>query len=161
MASKIEIVGLGSLEKDLRNLRDKITKKELAKMIRPGANIIKKAVDARTPVDTGVGKKALTVKVARGKKDDPYATLLVTFGKVRMLKGKYNGEKIRPYYLYFVHNGTVVGVKNRKHRRSTMEARLKLGGRVGIRPRPFVYEAFEAKAQEVADVILTKIENSL
>lgn len=159
MASDIEVEGLGELKRDLSKIYDNLNKRGLVKFMRPGAQKFRKAILQRVPVRSGALKRSLKVRVGKGKKDDPKATIYVSFsGKTAKNR---EGKMVRPFYGYFLENGTVVGQKNRKHRRSTIEQRLARGGRIGIQPRPFVWPAFEATYQQAADVILSNIEKSL
>lgn len=158
VSSDIEVEGLGELQRDLSKIYGKLNRKGLAKLMRPGAQKFRKAILQRVPVRSGALKRGLKVRTAKGKNDDPKATVYVSFsGKTAKRKGKM----VPPYYGYFLENGTVIGQKNRPHRRSTIEERLARGGRMGIQPRPFVWPAFEATYQQAADAILDNIEKSL
>lgn len=158
VSSNIEVEGLGQLQKDLSGIKDKLTKKELQAILRPGIKVMQRAIKQRAPVRTGALKRAIRVKAGKGRANAPYASMWTAFGKT--VKNR-EGKMVPPYYGYFLENGTVIGQKNRPHRRSTIEQRLARGGRMGIQPRPFVWPAFEATYQQVADVILDNIEKSL
>lgn len=152
MESKIEIENLGALEKQLKGISGKFTKAELVPVLKPGARTLQRAIKALAPKRTGLLKQAIRVKVGKGKASNPYATVWTTFGKVntKKLEGK-------AYYAYMVHNGTIVG-KNGKRIRAKW---AKAAGTQRIKPNPFVYDAFEANVQLVADTILREIESKL
>lgn len=154
MASDVEVIGLGEIIADMARLRDKMARRELLWAIRPGANLIAKAIKEQTPVRTGTLKKSLSLKVGKGKDSDPFAAIYTHFKKNYARK---RGNKTYPFYVKFVHNGTVTheGAKPRKHR---------VGGAVGrqrIKPNEYIYRAFDEKAGEAAEMILDRIMNSL
>lgn len=149
----VKVQNLGELKRDLSRLYGKLNKKDLAKLLKPGASIFRKAVKNRAPVghgpQAGALKRAIRVRTARGKASDPSAVVDVYFAKTFMTK---SGKKAKPYYALFVHNGTADRFhKKKKSKPST--------GRIS--PNPFVADAFEAEAQRVATVILSNIENAL
>lgn len=156
MATTISVEGLGALQKDLKNIYGKLNKKELAKMLRPGANILRKEVKSRAPRRTGTLKNAVRVRTARGKAKDPTATLDVYFGKNYTTK---SGKKVKPYYALFVHNGTIATEGKRKHRKINSEQRS--SQRQRIKPNPFVYEAFEAAVERAAQAVFDKIKTEI
>lgn len=161
MASDIELIGLAAFERDMRDVGDNCYRPQLIKAMRPGARAIMKAVRQRVPRRQGYLYKALRVRTLRGKRDDPYASLAVTF-KTNVYPWK-NGKLVPPFYGIFVHNGTaryVRGVK-RKHRAMSYEQRVELGGREGIKPRPFVADAFEAASKSAAEMILDKLQKMI
>ncbi len=160
MESSIEVQNLGELQRDLTALAAKLTKRELVPILRPGAKVMQKAIKQRAPKRTGILRRAVKVKVGKGKANAPYATLMTYFGKVNAKKLKGDG-----YYGWFVHNGVVQyqSARNQRkgaHSHANRERALARGG-YRIKPNPFVYEAFEANAQKVANEILNKIESSL
>lgn len=167
----VKVQNLGELKRDLSRLYGKLNKKDLAKLLKPGASIFRKAVKNRAPVghgpQAGALKRAIRVRTARGKASDPYAAVDVYFAKTFTTK---SGKKVKPYYALFVHNGTVAHPTKRKHKKprlfSNGEERAYQRQRLGentirIQPNPFVADAFEAEAQRVATVILSNIENAL
>jgi hypothetical protein len=87
----------------------------------------------------------------------------VTFGKVNTSKMKAKltakQQKGKAYYAYMVHNGTVVGANRRRIRSNSPSAKAQ--GVQRIKPNPFVYDAFEANVQAVADKILNDIMDKL
>lgn len=143
----ISVENIGHLQRDLSKIYGKLNKSDLAKLMRPGAAIFSKAVKARAPYRSGALKKAIRVRTARGRKDDPRAAVDVYFGKTIATK---SGKKGKPYYALFVHNGTDERFR-KKNKRST--------GR--LKPNPFVYDAFEAEVQRVAETVLDNIERAL
>lgn len=163
MESSIEVQNLGELKRDLTALADKMTKRELVPILRPGAKVMQKAIKQRTPVRKGLLKRAVKVKVGKGKATAPYATLMTYFkGLTPFQQGKKKGPET---YGWFIHNGVAnFGTKrNRRkgaHSEANREKALARGG-YRIKPNPFVYEAFEANAQKAANEILNKIESSL
>ena len=152
MASSIEILGLGELERDLRKLENKMTKKELIKLLRPGANILLKEIKAQTPRRTGTLQRSLRLRQGRGSATAPYASLFTNFKKNYTAR---SGKLVYPFYVTFVHFGTVTSEGKRKHRKGASV------GRTRIRPNPFIYRAFAAKVSEAARVILDKISKSI
>lgn len=156
---KIDVEGVGALQKDFRKVIDKLTRKDLVKIMRPGARIMAKAVKARAPRDRGYLAKSITVKAGRGKANDPRATVLVRYKSIvpSKKKGK-QGQLEAPYYAIMVHNGTVVTAGKRKHRRG---ATAQYGSAQRIKPNPFVYDAFEATVGQVTDKILSEISSKL
>lgn len=162
MESSIEVQNLGELKRDLTALAAKLTKRELVPILRPGAKVMQKAIKQRTPVRKGLLKRAVKVKVGKGKATAPYATLMTYFKGSKKPEGKKKGPET---YGWFIHNGVAnFGTKrNRRkgaHSEANREKALERGG-YRIKPNPFVYEAFEANAQKVANEILNKIESSL
>lgn len=162
MASDVEVVGLAEVQKDLRALQEKVTKKHLVKYIRPGANIISKEVKAQSPVRTGTLRDSITLQVGKGKDTDPYAKISTYFKKNYVARGK----KVYPFYVKFVHDGTVTHPGKRKHRKPRLYSRSEerawqrqrmAEGRVRIKPNDFIYRAFDAKVDEAAKVILDNI----
>lgn len=152
MASSIEILGLGELARDLRKLQDKMTKKELIKLLRPGANILLKEIKAQAPRRTGTLQRSLRLRLGRGSANSPYASLFTTFKKNYKAR---SGGLVYPFYVTFVHFGTVTSIGRRKHREGASR------GRTRIRANEFIYRAFAAKVSEAARVILDKISKSL
>ena len=153
MASDIEVFGIDKLEKDLSSIADKMTKKELAKLIRPGAVIFQKEIKAQAPRRTGTLQKAVRVRIGRGKASDLAATVETYLAK--MYVAPKSGKLVKPYYAWFVHNGTVTSKDKRAHRK---------GASVGaerIKPNPFIARAFDAKVNEAARLILDKIAKSV
>ena len=153
MASDIEVFGIDKLEKDLSSIADKMTKKELAKLIRPGAVIFQKEMKAQAPRRTGTLQKAVRVRIGRGKASDLAATVETYLAK--MYVAPKSGKLVKPYYAWFVHNGTVTSKDKRAHRK---------GASVGaerIKPNPFIARAFDAKVNEAARLILDKIAKSV
>lgn len=160
MESKVEIQGLGALRKDLKGIEDKLTKRELTKALKPGARIFQQAVKNLAPKRTGLLRRAIRTKGGKGKSNSPYASVWVTFGKVNTSKMKSltaKQQKGYAYYAYMVHNGTVVGANGKRIRSKGVKAQ----GTQRIKPHPFVYDAFEAHAQAVADKILNDITSQL
>lgn len=167
MASDIELVGLDQLVKDMSRLAERMNKKDLVKFLRPGARIFQREIKAQSPVRTGTLRKSVGIKVGRGKGSDPTATLFTYFRKIYTTP---KGKTSEPYYARFVHNGTVVGTKKRKHRKPRTFSRSEerayqrqriAEGTVRIKPNPFVWRAFESKVAEAARVILEKISKSV
>lgn len=153
MVSDIEVFGIDKLEKDLSSIADKMTKKELAKLIRPGAVIFQKEIKAQAPRRTGTLQRAVRVRVGRGKANDPAATVETYLAKIYV--APKSGKLVKPYYAWFVHNGTVTSKDKRVHRK---------GASVGaerIKPNPFIARAFDAKVNEAARLILDKIAKSV
>lgn len=150
MELKLEVENIGSLRRDLGNLRGKLTKKDLIKYLKPGAAVFRKAVRERAPVgkgpQRGALKRAIRVRTGRGKATDPSANVQVYFAKTY----ERNGKKTKPFYAMFVQNGTSPRFR-KKSKSSTGQ----------ISPNPFVYDAFEAEAKRVADMILSSIEQDL
>lgn len=165
MESKIEVEGLGSLQKDLKGIADKLTKKDLARALKSGARTFERAVKNLAPKRTGLLRRAIRTKVGKGKNNAPYASVWVTFGKVNTSKIKglsQKQQKGKAYYAIMVHNGTVVGVNGKRLRSKESErATTRTKGAQRIKPHPFVYDAFEANVQAVADKILNDIASQL
>jgi hypothetical protein len=162
MEADIEVENLGSLQRDLSALAGKLTKKGLVPILRPGAKVMQNAIKQRTPKRTGMLKRAVKVKVGKGKSTAPYATLMTYFKGSRKPEGKKKGPKT---YGWFVHNGvanfgTKRNLRKGAHSEANREKALARGG-YRIKPEPFVYEAFEANVQRVATAILNKIEANL
>lgn len=162
MESSIEVQNLGELKRDLTALAAKLTKRELVPILRPGAKVMQKAIKQRTPVRKGLLKRAVKVKVGKGKATAPYATLMTYFKGSKKPKGKKKGPET---YGWFIHNGvanfgTKHNLRKGAHSEANREKALARGG-YRIQPEPFVYEAFEVNAQKVANEILNKIESSL
>lgn len=160
MKSKIEVEGLGTLQKDLKGIADKLTKKDLAKALKPGARVFQRAVKNLAPKRTGLLRRTIRTKGGKGKSNSPYASVWVTFGKVNTSKIKgltKKQQKRRAYYAIMVHNGTVVGANGKRIRSEGAKAQ----GTQRIKPHPFVYDAFEAHVQAVADKILNDIASQL
>lgn len=156
MRSSIEVENIAELKRNLSGIQEKLTKRDLVKLMRPGATVMRKAVQQRTPVRAGILRKAWRIKVGRGSAKAPQATLTTYLAKnYRTREGKMS----KPYYAWFVHNGTVVTNGKRKHRKridNDSQSR-----RQKIRPNPFVAEAFEANVDRVANMILDNINNML
>jgi hypothetical protein len=158
MEADIKVENLGSLQRDLSVLASKLTKQELAPILKPGAKEFQREVKRRAPKRSGALKSAIKVKVGKGKATAPYANLLTVFGKVgKRFKGNNARWGDSAGYGYFVHNGTIVGADGKRIRLKSYKAK----GRQRIKPNPFVYEAFEANVQRVATAILNKIEANL
>lgn len=160
MESSIEVQNLGELQRDLTALAAKLTKRELVPILRPGAKVMQKAIKQRAPKRTGILKRAVKVKVGKGKATAPYATVMTYFGKVNTKKLKGDG-----YYGWFVHNGVVQyqSARNQRkgaHSQTNRERALARGG-YRIKPNPFVYDAFEANVDQVVTTILSNIESML
>mgnify|MGYP003423463880 CR=1 FL=1 len=154
MASDVEVIGLGNVIADMARLRDKMMRRELLWAIRPGAKYIAKAIKQQAPVRTGTLRDSLTLKVGKGKDTDPFASIYTHFKKNYSRKG---GKKTYPFYVKFVHDGTVTheGPRPRKHR---------TGGAVGrqrIKPNEYIYRAFDESAGEAAEMVLSKIMDNL
>ena len=157
MQTDIRVENIGELQRDLSKLAEKLNKKDLVPILRPGAKVFQKAIKQHAPKRTGYLRSALKVEVGKGKASAPYATLMTTFGNKKSKKFGFYG--------FFVHNGVVQysGSHNRRvgaHSEANRAKGLAKGG-WRIKPEPFVYDAFEANVNQVADTILTKIESML
>lgn len=157
MESSIEVQNLGELQRDLSALADKLNKKDLVKIIRPGARVFSRAIKQHAPKRTGYLRSALKVKVGKGKANAPYATVMTTFGNKKSKKFGFYG--------FFVHNG-VVQYQSKRNKRTgahsqTNRAKGLAQGGWRIKPNPFVYDAFEANVNQVATTILSNIESML
>ena len=157
MESSIEVQNLGELQRDLTALAAKLTKRELVPILRPGAKVMQKAIKQRAPKRTGILKRAVKVKVGKGKATAPYATVMTTFGNKKSKKFGFYG--------FFVHNG-VVQYQSKRNKRTgahsqTNRAKGLAQGGWRIKPNPFVYDAFEANVDQVATTILSNIESML
>lgn len=158
VSSNIEVEGLGQLQKDLSGIRDKLTKKELQAILKPGIKIMQQAIKQRVPVRKGALKRAIRVKAGKGRANAPYASMWTTLGKTYMWKGK----KEKPFYAIMVHNGVVAYGSGRNKRTGAHRARTQAPSRgYRIKPNPFVAEAFDQNVQRVANMILEDIANSL
>ena len=147
----VEVVGIATLEKDMRKMYSNINRKDLLKLMRPPANRLVKAIKAEAPVRKGYLRKAIKLVAWRGKNDAPSATLVTTMAKTY----PYKGAQTKPYYAWFVHNGTVTSEGKRKHRK---------GAAVGtqrIKPNPFVERAYDAHIDEVGSNILDAINKKI
>ena len=150
MVSNIEVQNIGSLIKDFEKSAEKLTRKELSKALRPGANDIRKAVKQRAPKRSGLLQKSILIKKGRGAATDPRATLMVRIAS----KG---ARDIPPsVYAYFIHTGVVNwGSTKRKHRAVTARDVRTHGYK--IPPKPFVYDAFSETVDKAAAKILDNI----
>lgn len=157
MDTRIEVQNLGSLERDLSALAGKLTKKDLLPIIRPGARTFSRAVKQRAPKRTGYLRSSIKVKAGKGKATQPYATVLTTFGNKKSKKFGFYG--------FFIHNGVAQYATKRNRRKgahsAANRARAMEANGWRIKPEPFVYEAFDANVQQVANAILSKIEANL
>lgn len=157
MDTKIEVQNLGKLERDLSALAGKLTKKDLLPILRPGARTFSRAVKQRAPKRTGYLRSSIKVKAGKGKATQPYATVLTTFGDKKSKKFGFYG--------FFIHNGVAQYATKRNRRKGAHSqanrARAMEANGWRIKPEPFVYEAFDANVQQVANAILDKIEASL
>lgn len=142
----IEIINLGEFERDMQGIVDKLKRKELLKTIRPSARTMLREVVSQTPVRTGFLAKNMTIKPMRGRADDPFASYMV-------------GPKAEAFYGIMVHNGTIVvpGEKRKHRRRESIPA----GAIVKIKANPWISRAFEAKAAECAEQLMSAIEKKL
>lgn len=142
----IEIINLGEFERNMQGIVDKLKRKELLKTIRPSARTMLAEVIYQTPVRTGFLAKNMTIKPMRGRADDPFASYMV-------------GPKAEAFYGIMVHNGTIIepGVKRKHRRRESIPA----GAKVKIKPNPWISRAFEAKAAECAEQLISAIEKKL
>lgn len=163
MVTDIHIENLGELHKQFRDIEGKLTKQGLASALRPGARIFQRAVKRLAPKRTGLLQRSIRTKLGKGRANAPYASMWVTFGKVNTSKMKAKltakQQKGKAYYAYMVHNGTVVGANGRRIRSNSPSAKAQ--GVQRIKPNPFVYDAFEANVQTVADKILNDIMDKL
>lgn len=158
VSSNIEVEGLGQLQKDLSGIKDKLTKKELQAILRPGIKVMQRAIKQRVPVRKGALKRAIRVKAGKGRANAPYASMWTTLGKTYMWKGK----KEKPFYAIMVHNGVVAyGTARNKRQGSHRKRAQNSSGGYRIKPNPFVAEAFDENVQSVADMILTNIADRL
>ena len=143
----IEVVGIASLEQDMRQMYNSLNRKDMLKLMRAPTNKLVNALKTEAPVRKGYLRQAIKVAAARGRNDAPNATLLTGFKKTYPFKGKM----VKPYYAWFVHNGTVNSGGTRKHR---------AGASVGtqrIKPNPFVSRAYEATIDDVGKNIIDQI----
>lgn len=158
----VSITNMGSFQRDMQRAYEKMHRKELLKVIRPAATIMMKAVKARTPQRTGFMYRSIKLKAQRGKSDYPFANYFVDFANI---KKKSSGKKEKAFYGIMVHNGTIVVPGEKRKHRSRTEAedqrRLQAGGYEKIKPNPWVYEAFEATAQQVSNKLLEDVWNKL
>lgn len=166
MDLKAEVIGLGALNKDLSALAEKMHKKALEPLLKPGAKQMQQAVKQRTPLRTGSLCSAVKVKAGKGKATEPYANMLTHIGKIgkKFERSGRWGSGIASYG-FFIHNGVVQYSTKRNKRKGAHSAanRDKALARHGwrIKPEPFVYEAFEANVEQVATSILNRIDDSL
>lgn len=167
MESDFEVLNVGQLVKDLKGIEDKLTKKKLVEIIRPGAKQLQQEVKSQAPKRTGTLRSAIRIKVGRGKTNAPSATIQTYLAKTYQTK---KGKKVKPYYAWFVHQGTVAHHGKRKHRKPRLYSGLEelaylrqrmTEGSVRIKPNPFVARAFDAKVDEVAATILNRIAKSV
>lgn len=152
MASEIEVIGIDELVKDLRKIEHTMTKRELIKLIRPGARIILNEIKSQAPMRKGTLKQSLRLRTGRGAADSSYASLFTNFKKNYTAR---SGKLVYPFYVTFVHFGTVTSAGKRKHRKGASS------GRTRIRANQFVYRAFSAKVAEATRVILDKISKAV
>lgn len=147
MGLDIEVVGIESVEKDMRQMYNSLNRKDLLQLMRAPTNKLVKSLKAEAPVRKGYLRQAIKVAAARGRNDEPTATLLTGFKKTYPFKGKM----VKPFYAWFIHNGTVISEKPRIHR---------AGASVGsqrIKPNPFVWRAYEATIDDVGEGIINEI----
>ena len=162
MQTDIRVENVGELQRDLSALADKLNKKDLVKILRPGAKVMQRAIKQRTPVRKGLLKRAVKVKVGKGKATAPYATVMTYFKGSKKPEGKKKGPET---YGWFIHNGvanfgTKRNLRKGAHSEANREKALARGG-YRIQPEPFVYDAFEANVDQVATTILSNIESML
>jgi HK97 gp10 family phage protein len=157
----VQITNLGEVRRTFDLETKKLYKAGLAKAIRPGARDFAKAVQARAPKDKGTIQRSITVKALKSKANVSYAGFFVRFKK----NYKHRGKLVEPFYAFFVHNGTVVEVdENGKRVKKKRVHRKRIdftNTRVVIKANPFVGDAFEAMAPQVATKILQNINDML
>lgn len=156
-SSRIEIVGIGALNKDLSGIQGKLTKKGLAPLLRPGIKVMQGAIRQGAPVRTGTLKRAIRIRLAKGPNDAPRATMMTYLAK----NYRHKGRRAKPFYWIFIEHGVENYGSQRNKRRGAHRKRTRRVDRWRIKPNPFVAQAFEANAQVVTDTILEKIANSL
>lgn len=147
----VQVVGIAALEKDMRKMYSSINRKDLLKLMRPPTNRLVKAIKTEAPVRKGYLRQAIKVAAMRGKNDAPSATLMTTFAKTYPHKGKM----VKPYYAWFVHNGTVTGGGSRKHRKGASVGAIK------IKANPFIERAYNSTIDEVATRIIDAIDKKV
>lgn len=154
---EFEVENLGEFKKAMDKAVGKVQRQELLKILRPTARILLTAIKARTPVRTGFLKRTMKVKAMRGKNNFPYAAYMVGPGEV---KRKDSKKKDKAYYGIMVHNGTIVVPNQRRKHRAYVRQRI-AAGKVRIKPNPWIDEAFEQTARQMADKILNDIADKL
>ena len=142
-----DVNGIEKLEKEFKNLDQKVGTKLIKKANRAGAKILLKEMKARVPVGTGTLKKSLGILV--GKMKGKGSRL-----KVGARRGK--NQKHDGFHAHFIEFGTVAHFIKKKG-----EGVLSIFGKVfgkeiehpGSKAKPFMRPAADAKASEVVQAI--------
>lgn len=133
MEGDIKVVGIEEALRNIKALQDKLSRKALIKAMRPGAKEFQKAVKREAPKRLGYLKRSAQVRVIKRKRGESKASAALA---VNLNKKTYpwKGSMVKPFYAYYVHNGTPK-----------------------IRANPFVERAFTSVAERVKELILTNI----
>lgn len=125
-----EVEGLKELQEKLRALGPKVARNALRSAVNAGAQVVRKEVQARAPIDTGTLRRAIYIKQIRELSNEFQQTFYIG---VRRGK-KYQKKKMDAWYAMMVEFGT-----------SKMPA------------KPYIRPAFESKKVEAAARIKEKL----
>lgn len=126
----VKIEGLKELADKLQSFGPKLARNGLRAAVNAGAEVVRKDVQARVPVDTGVMRKAVYKKQIREESGDTRQTFYVG---VRSGK-KYQKKNQDAFYWRFLEFGTAK-----------------------LQARPFIRPAFETKKKEAVERIKSKL----
>jgi HK97 gp10 family phage protein len=135
---RVTLEGGAALERKLKALDDKVSKKIVTKALRAGAKIILTAAKTAAPKRLGLLKKSLKVRAAKRKK-----------GNIRfVVQTAYGDFKGETFYSAFLEYGHLAGSR-------------KLESRQPVPAQPFLGPAFESKKDEAAQAITAVIRQGI
>jgi HK97 gp10 family phage protein len=135
---RVTLEGGAKLERKLKALDAKVSKKIVTKALRAGAKIILTAAKAAAPKQSGTLKKSLKVRAGKRKKGT------VRF-VVQTATGDFKGET---YYAAFLEYGHKAGSR-------------KLENRKVIPAKPYLGPAFDSKKEEAAKAIADSMRHGI
>lgn len=131
----IKLPDLAPLQKALKALPARLAKKVIRQALRAGAKVIRADAISRAPVDTGMTKKAIKVRVGKRSRK-PRIWVNTQVGA-----GDYKGET---FYAAFLEYGHLSG------KRGT-------DGRQPVAAKPFMRPAAEAAEQQASVIVRAEL----
>lgn len=158
-----EVVGLGSMTGNMRSLYEKLTQKELRKILKSGAQILRKEVSRLAPRRTGTLQQSVVTKVAKDRDNNYGAVVYTTFKK--NYKNR-NGKITEPFYSWFLENGTEDRFRGSKRKSKMRRRRGEPPPRRNIATGKveavhFVERAYDNKIDVAGNTILDKLAKML
>ena len=160
---EFEVVGISQFSANMHSLYDKLTEKELRKLLKPGAKLLQREIARLAPKRSGTLSRSIATKVYKDRSNDYGAIVYTSFKKNHKNR---KGKLVEPFYNWFVENGTKDRFRGPKRtttkRRRKGEPPPKRNIPTGkVKAVHFVERAYENKIDEAGNLILDKLAQTL